>query len=502
MLRKRSPTNASPVPGPGLAPGPGVIGTDAPLPLRKSLRGKGFIATLVLLAYVLGSVLYVAPGRGKILTSIQALDRQSQHEQSVALAEACVNGALVDFNVASNAAPPEPALPADLAPHMESCAKLFAALDAFDPSYALLQRAIERSYQGLVGAPARANWIDLRDALGRAADALEIRRRSLAEQRAALTLAYQRHYDAVTVESLLLAAVGMALFGSLAAWFFARLAGDVRRLESHARQIVRGTRGVAMAVQRSDELGQLMHAVNRMASDLDEREKQIEVDHRRRSHQDKILSVAALAAGIAHEVNNPLAAIAGAAQALRRGPEAPTPQQIDDSAQLILAQAERAALAARQLADAAAPETSEPDWIDLNAMLRRVVQLTGYDRRFRQVRFDTRALDPALPALRTVGDALRQVLMQTIALACDAMVAAHQQPAVLELATGDDSREIEVLISFAALLDFDRPEIQRTLSLCRTIVEPLGGQLAFYQGDGPTWRFKLTLPLARGVETG
>jgi len=360
---------------------------------------------------------------------------------------------------------------------------------------------VQRSYEALVAAPQRGNWIDLREAMGRAADELEIRRRRLADDRDALTAAYRRQYDAVTVESLLLAVVGLAMFCSLAAWFFTRLAGDIRRLEGHARQIVQGTRGVALPVHRDDELGHLMHAVNRMATELDEREKQIELDNQRRAHQDKMLSVGALAAGVAHEVNNPLAAISGAAQALRGAGNRVTPEQVDEHTQLILAQAERAGRAARQLAEVAAPETTEPDLIDLNALLRRVIQLNGYDRRYRNLAYET-SFDPSLPAVRTAGDALRQVLMQIVAVACDALVAAGRQAATIALATAAEGADITVRMSLPVALDFTRPELQRALLICRALIEPQGGSLAFGQDDAGLLRLKLSLPAEPGEESG
>jgi signal transduction histidine kinase len=420
----------------------------------------------------------------------------------VALAEAGVNAALIDVNPDGRADQADRAPSADVAQSLDACVQRLAALDEFDPAYALLLRAVERAQAALLAAPQREQWLDLRQALRRAGDELEIRRSRLAGQRDTLTLAFQRHYDAVTIESLLLAAVGLALFGSLAVWFFARLSGDIQRLEAHARQIVRGIRGVALPVHRDDELGHLMRAVNRMADDLGERERQIELDTQRRAHQDKMLSVGALAAGIAHEVNNPLAAITGAAQALR-GLSAPADaQQLEQVGALILAQAERAARAARQLADVAAPEAAESDWIDLNGLLRRVVQLNGYDRRYRHFQVDTTALDAGLPAVRAAADALRHVLMQLLSAACDAMAGAACRPASLALATGGTASEVWVRMTLPVALDFTRPALQRTLTLCRAIIEPQGGRLAFDQSEGGGLRCTLFLPADTGVHGG
>ena len=471
---------------------------SGPLPARKSLRAKGFIATLALIAYLLGSVVYVTFERAKIYESIQALQQLSRHEKALALTEAAISGAVVDVSETSNAATPEPQVPAGITLYMETCARLFAALDEFDPAYALLQRAITRSYDSLVAAPVRANWIDLRESLGRASDELEIRRHTLVERRDDLTQAYQRQYDAVTVESLLLSLLGIAIFGALVAWFFARLTGDIRKLESHARQIVHGSRGVALPVAREDELGRLMHAVNRMSADLDEREKRIELDGQRRSHQDKMMAVGALAAGLAHEVNNPLAVIAGAAQELSLEEGNVPAQRIAEAAQQILAQTRRASQAARNLAELAAPQPTEFDWIDLNAMLRRALQLMTYDKRYRNIGFESE-LAADVPAVRVPGSAVQQVLMQMLSLGCDAMAARQpRSTAPARVRTRSAGGSVEVQLEFPVSLDLTRSDVQRALLLSHAMLEPTRGQLAIAQGPEPLLRIQLTLPADPG----
>jgi two-component system, NtrC family, sensor kinase len=496
-----APEAAAPVAGPLKAPAlaPARIARTAaddaqPLALRNSLRGKAALATLLLFGYLVGSALYLDSERGKILEAVAALELLARHERAVALTEASVNRTLAEFDAGNPPrAAPDPARPTQMALALASSVQGFETLDQFDPGYARLQRALVRSSQALAGVPQRDDWIALRETLVRTADELEIRRASLTEQREAMTLAYQRQYDAVTLDLLVLAGAGLVLFGAGATWFFTRLALDISRLEAHARRIVRGTRGVVLEVRRGDELGRLMRAVNRMANELDEREKQIELDNERRAYHDKMASVGALAAGIAHEVNNPLAAIAGAAQELRASAEPLTPRQLDAPTALILAQAERAARAARQLAQAAAPEAGEPDWIDLNALLRCVIQLIGYDRRYRQLRFET-SLDPQLPALRSAGDALRQVLMQIVSLACDALVAAGQEGAWLRLETGAAGARVTLQLSLPPVLDVNRPELQRSLAICRAMIEPQGGRLALGQDGSTLLRFQLSLP--------
>lgn len=461
------------------------------LPVHRSLRAKGLVATLALLAYLVVAGVYIAVERQGIYAHVQRLEQLAAHEKSLALTEAAVSSALIDVTEAGSAATIDSSVTSELALYMETCVRLFAALDHFDPGYAKLQRGIARSWDSLQASADRVHWIDLREALHRAADELDIRGRVLADQRGTLLADYQRQHDAVTVKSLLLATAGIVAFATLAAWFFSRLARDIGHLEAHARQIVLGRRGVILPVRRDDELGQLMHAVNRMATDLDEREQQIGLDAERRLHEEKMLAIGAMAAGVSHEVNNPLSVISGLAQELQ-GHDLP-PGRVAESADLILAQVRRAALAARQIAEVSAPRPADLDWVDLRALVQDAVRMVGYDRRYRRLRFEVSA-DPALPALRSSASSLQQALAQLLSLVGNALMAQPDAPPEVHVQVATEDHGAGLCLLLAPVLDFMRPEVQRALLLTRAIVEPLGGRLALGQADDGRQRIKLCLP--------
>lgn len=135
----------------------------------------------------------------------------------------------------------------------------------------------------------------------------------------------------------------------------------------------------------------------------------------RQMHDERMATMAAMAARIAHEIGNPLAIISGAAQEIAASPD--TPSTAKSRAALIVAQAERIGEIARQmgrLADAGAGATSA----DLNAAAAAALELARFDGRLDRLAV-TLERGGGLPAAAADPRSLAHVILSLIFAAAD-----------------------------------------------------------------------------------
>ncbi|MEJ7638332.1 MAG: histidine kinase dimerization/phospho-acceptor domain-containing protein, partial [Singulisphaera sp.] len=132
--------------------------------------------------------------------------------------------------------------------------------------------------------------------------------------------------------------------------------------------------------------------------------------------QEKMAAFGLLAAGIAHEVGNPLAALSALVQMLqRRGPDAYTCAKLE----LADRQLGRIQRTIRELIDFSRPASNAVTRVDPAEVVDEALGIAKYYQRTKQ-RAITTAIDPAIPPVRAVRDHLTQVALNLVFNAVDA----------------------------------------------------------------------------------
>ena len=133
---------------------------------------------------------------------------------------------------------------------------------------------------------------------------------------------------------------------------------------------------------------------------------------------EKLASLGQLAAGAAHEINNPLAAILGYSEVLVEEPSAgPRARNL---AEKIRDQARRTRELVNNLLSFAGQKPAEKQFLDLTAIIGSAIQLRTLDLRGKNITIETQHRG-VLPAVRGDPNQLLQVFFQLISNAVDAM---------------------------------------------------------------------------------
>ncbi len=181
-----------------------------------------------------------------------------------------------------------------------------------------------------------------------------------------------------------------------------------------------------------NEVGLLAHTFNSMAEKLKAHEKALnenlkrlrkmnqELKERQEEviQSEKLASVGLLAAGIAHEIGNPLGAVLGYITMLEQGVE--EPQERMDYLKRMEREILRIDRIVRDLREYSKPSPRKIAPSDLNEIVRETVSMLKRQREFRNIRLKTLLEDPLPPVAVDPGQ-VQQVLVNLFLNAKDAM---------------------------------------------------------------------------------
>ena len=233
-----------------------------------------------------------------------------------------------------------------------------------------------------------------------------------------------------------------------------------------------------------------------------------------RERADRLMSVEAATAAMAHEVRQPLTAIATYSRAclhwLKRIP--PDLGEVRGSLDSIIASSHRADDIIASIRGLYRKTISQRTMIDVNNVVRQALKLLNYDLQANQIIVSTKYQEN-LPQINADDTQLRQVVLNLIKNAIDAMGSAPLGKRDLRLATRLDDKNSMVSIivedSGPGIKAEERDRIFNPffttksvgmglgLSLCRTIVLDHGGHLGLIKADSYGSIFEITLPISK-----
>ncbi|MHB1124255.1 MAG: sensor histidine kinase [Ramlibacter sp.] len=233
------------------------------------------------------------------------------------------------------------------------------------------------------------------------------------------------------VTNLVAALLGFILLVSVSVgWLLHRLIYvRLSDLDKGAKRLASGNFDHPIPVRGDDEFGSLARSTNTMMAALKasreemegwvekleekvkERTAELRLAEAEVARGEKLASIGQLAAGIAHELNNPLTGVLTFTTLLRK--KMPEGSADAEDLDLVIRETRRCASIIRRLLDFAREKTPQKALVDMNQLVQETVRFVERSAALQQVEIVT-DLDPDLPQLSVDADLMKQVFMNVL----------------------------------------------------------------------------------------
>lgn len=206
---------------------------------------------------------------------------------------------------------------------------------------------------------------------------------------------------AFNTRAALIALVCILVAGVIAIPIARLITRPIASLVEANRRLAKGDMNVRVESNGKGEIAMLGRSFNNMVETLEESEKEL-------LHQAKLASVGQLAAGVAHELNNPLGTILLYSDMMFK--ETPEGDTRHDDLKMIISEVNRCKTIVADLLNFARQHEISAKDVDLHALLEDVILKAQTRPRYEKIQF-VRVFDPNLPLIQADASQLQQVFV-------------------------------------------------------------------------------------------
>jgi len=224
--------------------------------------------------------------------------------------------------------------------------------------------------------------------------------------------AVDRQIQDSKIRLIVLAVIATVALSLFIAFFVRKWIGKpVRELVRATNQVSSGNFNYTIDDLGKDELGILAKSFNKMTANLAEARLQL-------FQSDKMASLGRLAAGVAHEINNPLTAVLTYSSFLQK--RAKDNPEVQEDLGVIVRETIRCREIVKNLLDFARPSVPKMHNADINKILKSAIEVVASQLLLKRIELDAH-LDTALPEVTVDANQIQQVFINLLVNAADAI---------------------------------------------------------------------------------
>jgi two-component system NtrC family sensor kinase len=322
---------------------------------------------------------------------------------------------------------------------------------------------------------------------------------------------------------------GFVLIAAIAVSQARRISRPLKVLEGVSRQIAEGDYAHEIKIDAPEEVEHLAASVSQMARNLEaekqeleqwggtlerrvqERTEEIRKIHSQLFRSEKLASLGKLAAGVAHEINNPLTGILTNSSLLLE--DLPADDARRDDVEIIVKETIRCREIVKRLLDFARQTKPQKKLTNVNGLIDNIILLVRNQTSFRNIEI-TKNLGEGIPEILTDTDQIQQVFINIVLNAAEAMTKGGSLTISSELSADGEYLVITFSDTGPGLREEDRERIFDPfyttkehgtglgLSISYGIVEQHGGSISAENNVGRGSTFTVQLPLRAGEGGG
>lgn len=211
---------------------------------------------------------------------------------------------------------------------------------------------------------------------------------------------------------VIFALVAVLTLGLLIAFFVRKwISGPVNDLLNATKQVSAGNLSYEIKAHSDDEIGKLSESFNNMTKKLSEARMQL-------FQSDKMASLGRLAAGVAHEINNPLTGVLTYSSFLmKRTKDNP---EIQEDLKIIVRETLRSREIVKSLLDFARQSVPKKTPADINEIINKSIGVIENQLAINKVKI-IKQIEPDLPKIKVDANQMQQVFINLFVNASDAM---------------------------------------------------------------------------------